>query len=89
MTITGYYVCGTNSTIADQASEVEPSALVHIREFDTYAEKAAFEAGLEFADGWEEVNQFDTQQEALDHIAEAMGEESDDDDEGDDEGSTD
>lgn len=78
--VTGFYVCGTGSTIADMADGREPSELINVIEFDSIELKNMFEEGLEFADGWEEVNDFDTHEKALAYVTEAVGQYGEEDD---------
>lgn len=67
-----YVVCGSDDYVA---SVVDTTAdeLVMKYEFDTEAELRAFNMGLDAADGYLDVYDFETYDEALEHVNEVRG----------------
>ena len=53
-------------------SQLDPRDHPHHYSFNTEAELVAFMDGVEEASGWTKYEQFDTEQEAAEHIAEAI-----------------
>jgi hypothetical protein len=76
MPLTRYYLQGSDSTIADRATSEEGiDGVIVEMTFPNEEAQKWFEEGLNFADGWLEVNGYDTEEEAKQAVRDAVGDE--------------
>ena len=84
-TVIGYYIAGSRSVIRENVKEGGVENAISEIEFPNTEAKKWFEEGIEFAEGWMDVEIHESKEHAEASAREAAGVDEDEDDEDDDE----